>query len=173
MSIGWNLPEILMAGGASPISTMIGNTDRFSMRTTHTITLSNSANKTMKKKTNTTEALPKCETEIKEFKGFDPTSESSPLYDEYLRMKEEGYSDKCIHATLNKESIKLAWDVYYALQYSPVIFVQKDSDCEGDDCVYYKNSSGDYGIIGKFGDEMDKTDIYYLKMLSEIELPEN
>ncbi len=126
----------------------------------------------MKKKNENNTALPQCDPEIKEFKGFDPTSESSPLYDEYLRMKEEGYSDKCIHATLNKESIKLAWDVYYALQYSPVIFVQKDSDCEGDDCVYYKTSSGDYGIIGKFGDEMDQTDIHYLRMLSEIELPE-
>lgn len=127
----------------------------------------------MKKKTNTTEAFPKCEPEIKEFKGFDPTSESSPLYDEYLRMKEEGYNDKCIQASLSKENIKLAWDLYDATQYSPVVFVHKDHEYGGEKCVYYKTSSGDYGIIGKFGDEMDKTDIYYLKMLSEIELPEN
>ena len=126
----------------------------------------------MKKKNDTTEALPKCDPEIKEFKGFDPTSESSPLYDEYLRMKEEGYNDKCIHATLNKENIKLAWDVYYALQYTPVVLVQKDHDCGGEDCVYYKNGTGDYGILGKFGDEMDQTDIYYLNMLSKIKLSE-
>ena len=128
----------------------------------------------MKKKKTENQTMPTFNPEIKPFTGFDPASESSPLREEYLEMKEEGYSEEVIAASLSAENIKLAWMVYQTLEFDPVVFMVNDENEACCRAIYYKTSWQKYGKIEiHSSSQMDEEDIAHFTKLAEIPLERN
>jgi hypothetical protein len=128
----------------------------------------------MKSKKPKEQTMPTFDPEIKPFVGFDPSSESSPLREEYLELKEEGYSDENIAAELSVENIKLAWKMYQMLEYDPVVFVMNQANNASCRAIYYKTAWGKYGKIDLHSfAEMNEEDIAYFSRLAEIPLERN
>jgi hypothetical protein len=138
---------------------MIGNTGLSTMRTTPTITQFNYANKTMKKKTT----------------QYDPSSEASPLYDEFLEITNDGFSKESAIHELRKGKVQLAWKLLNTIisEEGPFVVdsVFKEGKKNNNIAVYIKHlKSNEYQVFRLPNSRMDDTDLYYINKLFDVQL---